>query len=80
MHLESQSIYLVEVSKMVGPSRLFAPENVVCVGGVWIVVWIGPSLGVPESRLTFEGIHAIICTVCVSLLKMSGGFLRLHLA
>ena len=76
-------MYLVEVSKVVGPSRLFAPENVVCVGGGgggWIVVWIGPSLGVPESRLTFEGIHAIICTVCVSLLKMSGGFLRLHLA
>ena len=26
-------MYLVEVSKVVGPSRLFAPENVVCVGG-----------------------------------------------
>ena len=44
-------MYHVEVSKGVGYSWLLVPDNAV---GAYGIVGIGPSLGLPESKLTLR--------------------------
>ena len=64
MHLESQSMYLVEVSKVVGPSWLFIPEKSVGGLGGNRDQYLPRNAGVHAN---LEGIHTISWTVCVSL-------------
>ena len=52
MHNDSQSVYCVEVSKLVGP---FFGSSQQRLWEGWDTAGVGPSLRVPESRLTLRG-------------------------
>ena len=77
VHPESQSMYLIEVSKMFWPSWLFIPETSVIGLGRSRYRYLTRSDG---FQANFEVIYVIIYQVCVSLYKMTGGFLSLILA